>query len=67
MIRRPRRTVPATIVALVLLAVCVLTATAVIQSLLGQTPLVSLDQLLAVSSGQRWNSAAVVAIASSSP
>ena len=63
MTRRPRRTVPATIVALVLLAVCVLTVIAVIQSLAGQTPLLSLDQLLSVGSSQHWNSAAVVGTA----
>lgn len=63
MIRRPRRTVPATIVALVLLAVCVLTVIAVIQSLAGQTPLLSVSQLLSVSSAQHWNSAAVVTTA----
>lgn len=63
MIRRPRRTVPATIVALVLLAACVLTVIAVIQSLAGQTPLLSLQQLLSIGSGQHWNSASVVTTA----
>lgn len=63
MIRRPRRTLPATIVALVLLAVCVLVAVAVVQHLLGQTPFVGLDQLLAVTSTRHWNSASVVAAA----
>jgi len=63
MIRRPRRSTPATIVATVLLALCVLIAVAVVQSLLGQTPILGLDQLLAVTSGQRWNSAATVAVA----
>jgi Family of unknown function (DUF6286) len=62
-IRRPRRTLPATIVALVLLAVCVLVVVAVAQALLGQTPFLSLDQLLAVTAGQHWNSAATVAAA----
>lgn len=63
MIRRPRRSVPATIVALVLLAAAVLTVIAVVQSLVGQTPLVDLAQLLAVGSSQHWNSAAVVTAA----
>ena len=63
MIRRPRRTAPATIVALVLLAVCVLVAIAVIQSLTGRTPFLSLPQLLSVSSGQHWNSAWTIAVA----
>lgn len=63
MIRRPRRSAPATIVALVLLALCALTVVCVVQGLLGQTPLISLDQLLALGSGQRWNSAVVIAVA----
>lgn len=63
MIRHPRRSTPATIVALVLLAVCVLVVVCCVQALLGQTPLISLSQLLAVSSGQRWNSVATVAAA----
>lgn len=63
MIRRPRRSAPATIIALVLLAICVLTVICLVQGLLGQIPLISLTQLLAVTSGQRWNSAAVVAAA----
>lgn len=63
MIRRPRRSLPAALVAAVLLALCVLVIVAVVQSLLGQTPFLSLAQLLSVSSGQRWNSAGVVAVA----
>ena len=63
MIRRPRRNVPAVIVAIVLLAGCVLVVVAVVQSLLGQTPLVSLPQLLSVTSAQQWTSAAVIAAA----
>jgi hypothetical protein len=62
-IRRPRRSTPATIVALVLLAVCVLVVLCCVQALLGHTPLISLSQLLAVSSGLRWNSAATIAVA----
>lgn len=63
MIRRPRRSTPATIVAVLLLALCVLVVVAVAQSLLGQTPILTLDQLLAVTSGQRWNSGGTVAVA----
>ena len=63
MIRRPRRSVPAGLVALVLLALCALVVTAVVQSLLGRTPFVSLAQLLAITSSQQWNSPAVVAAA----
>jgi hypothetical protein len=62
-IRRPRRSVPAGLVALVLLAVCVLVVVAVVQSLLGRVPFVTLTQLLAVTSSQRWDSPAVVAVA----
>lgn len=63
MTRHPRRTVPATIVAVVLLAVCAAVATAVIQSLIGRTPFITLDRLLAVTSSQQWNSAPVVTTA----
>lgn len=63
MIRRPRRSTPATLVALVLLAVCVLVVLCCVQVLLGQIPLISLSQLLGVSSGLSWNSAATIAIA----
>ena len=63
MIRRPRRSIPATVVALVILAVCVLVVVAVVQSLIGQTPFLSLSQLLEVSSGQTWSSAGTVTAA----
>ncbi|WNV88448.1 DUF6286 domain-containing protein [Umezawaea sp. Da 62-37] len=42
MIRRPRRSVPATLTAIVLLAVCVATATWTVQKLIGRTPYVPL-------------------------
>ncbi|MGW1681790.1 DUF6286 domain-containing protein [Saccharopolyspora sp. NPDC002376] len=55
MIRRPRRSVPATVVAVVLLGLSLLAATAAIQHLLGYTPVVS-PQALAVSVvGRAWN------------
>ncbi len=63
MIRRPRRTAPAAIVAAVLLAVCVVVAIAVIQSLLGRRPFVRLEQLLSFTSGQQWNSVVTIVIA----
>ncbi|GLZ48920.1 hypothetical protein Acsp06_51050 [Actinomycetospora sp. NBRC 106375] len=63
MIRRPRRSIPATIVALLLLAMCVLVVLCCVQALLGQTPLISFTQLLAVGSGQSWDSAVVVTLA----
>ena len=63
MIRRPRRSAPASVVALVLLAVCVVVAVAVIQALLGQPPLVRLDQVLSLTAAQRWNSGATIAVA----
>ncbi|GAA4820991.1 hypothetical protein GCM10023201_03180 [Actinomycetospora corticicola] len=63
MIRRPRRSLPATIVALVILAVCVLVVVAVVQSLLGQTPFLTLSALLGITSSQSWSSAGTVAVA----
>lgn len=63
MIRRPRRSTPATVVALVLLAVCVLTVISVIRSLLGQAPPISLSGLLGATSGQTWNGAVTVTVA----
>ena len=63
MIRRPRRSIPATIVALVILAVCALVVVAVVQTLLGRTPIVSLSQLLAVTSSQTWSSVGTVTAA----
>ena len=63
MIRRPRRSAPATIVALVLLAICVLVAIAVIQSLLGQQPFVRLEQLVSFTARQRWNGVLTIVVA----
>lgn len=63
MIRRPRRSTPAIIVAALLLAVCVLVVVAVVQSLLGQTPFLTLAQLLSITSSQRWSSAATITAA----
>ena len=63
MIRRPRRSIPATVLAVVLLAVCVGVVVAVVQSLLGRTPFLSLVQVLNTSGSLRWSDAAVVAAA----
>ncbi|MEU6700137.1 DUF6286 domain-containing protein [Pseudonocardia sp. NPDC046786] len=51
MIRRPRRSVAASLVALVLLAVCVLLAVAVVQQLLGQQPVLPFTDLNALAAG----------------
>lgn len=63
MMRRPRRSLPAALVAAVLLAIAVLFAVAVVQSLLGQVPFVNLDRLLALGSTQRWDSAGTIGVA----
>lgn len=60
MTRRPRRTVPALLVALVLLALGALAATSAIQTLLGRTPVVSLDAVPSALSGVAWESPAVL-------
>jgi len=59
--RRPRRTVPAVIMAVVLLGVCVVTAISVVQLLLHQRPLVSYAALASAAHTTRWDSAAVAA------
>ncbi|MFP5071877.1 DUF6286 domain-containing protein [Pseudonocardia nantongensis] len=51
MIRRPRRSPAAGLVALVLLAVCVLVAVACVQLLLGRPPVISFADLGAVAAG----------------
>ena len=63
MIRRPRRSVPATAVALVILLVGVAVVVALVQSWLGRTPFLTLAQLVSVSGGQRWSSAATITVA----
>lgn len=54
MIRRPRRGVPATLVSLVLLAVCTIVAISAIQLLLGKPPLLSYDAAAAVLHEWTW-------------
>jgi hypothetical protein len=63
MTRRPRRTLPAFLVALVLLALGALAATSAIQTLLGQTPVVSLDAVPSALSGVAWQSPIVLIVA----
>ncbi|QIZ38094.1 DUF6286 domain-containing protein [Saccharopolyspora sp. ASAGF58] len=60
MIRRPRRSVPATVVAVVLLALVVLAATAAIQHLLGYDPIVSPQALAAPVVGRAWNDPVII-------
>jgi hypothetical protein len=60
MMRRPRRTVPATVTALVLLSVCVLTAISVIQILADQRPLISYAAIADLAHTTHWNSLAVL-------
>jgi hypothetical protein len=61
--RRPRRTIPAAITALILLSVCVLTAISAIQLLAGQRPLISYAALADLAHTTRWDSLAVAAAA----
>ncbi|WP_433802180.1 DUF6286 domain-containing protein [Actinomycetospora sp. CA-084318] len=63
MTRRPRRTAPALLVSLVLLALGALAATSAIQTLLGRTPVVSLDAVPSALSGVAWESPAVLIVA----
>jgi len=61
--RRPRRTIPAAITALILCALCVLTAISAIQLLAGQRPLISYAALADLAHTTRWDSLAVAAAA----
>jgi hypothetical protein len=56
MIRRPRRSLPATLLALVLLAAAVLVAISCIQLLRHQAPLIPFAAIAAFGAGLRWNS-----------
>jgi hypothetical protein len=53
--RRPRRSTPATLTALVLLAACVVGAVSAIQLVLGQTPWVDYHAIAVVLHRTRWN------------
>ena len=61
--RRPRRTIPAAVTALILLGVCVLTAISAIQLLAGQRPLISDAALADLAHSTHWDSLAVAAAA----
>jgi hypothetical protein len=54
-VRRPRRSVPAVVTALVLLAVCAVVVTALVQRLLGEPALVSYDAVAAGVHDTAWN------------
>jgi Family of unknown function (DUF6286) len=53
--RRPRRSVPATITALVLLAACALVAVVAIQLILGATPWISYKSIVEALHNAHWN------------
>ncbi|MET8846034.1 DUF6286 domain-containing protein [Amycolatopsis sp. NPDC004625] len=53
--RRPRRSTPAVLTALILLAACILAAVAAIQQLLGQRPWISYDRAAGWLHAQHWN------------
>lgn len=61
MIRRPRRTVPATIVGLVLLVAAVLVAISCIQLIAGSAPLVAFSTLEELGRATTWNDPRVLA------
>lgn len=58
--RRPRRTIPATLMALVLLAACVLIAIVAIQLIIGQTPLISYRSVTDGLHNIQWNDTAAL-------
>jgi Family of unknown function (DUF6286) len=53
-IRRPRRVVPATLVAVVLLAAMIVLVVACVQALLGQSPVIAFGDLAAQGATLRW-------------
>lgn len=61
MIRRPRRSLPATLVALLLLAAAVLVALSCVQVLLGRPSLIPLATLAGVGASLTWNTPVVIA------
>lgn len=52
---RPRRTIPATLTALVLLAACVLVAIVAVQLIIGQSPLISYRSVTDALRSTRWS------------
>ncbi|MGQ0572889.1 MAG: DUF6286 domain-containing protein [Pseudonocardia sp.] len=61
--RRPRRSIPAALVATALLALAVVTAVTCVQMLLGQAPLVDAAALLAAGGSLAWSQPPVLAAA----
>jgi len=53
--RRPRRSVPAVLVALVVLAGCVLAAAVAVQTIIGEKPWISYDAVASALHDIRWN------------
>lgn len=53
--RRPRRSLPAVLVALVVLAGCVLAAAVAVQLIIGEKPWVSYDSMASALHGTRWS------------
>ncbi|WP_410665392.1 DUF6286 domain-containing protein [Amycolatopsis sp. lyj-84] len=53
--RRPRRSIPATLTAIVLLAACALVAVIAIQMLLGETPWIRYDTVAGALHDMRWS------------
>ncbi|WET77397.1 DUF6286 domain-containing protein [Amycolatopsis sp. QT-25] len=60
--RRPRRGIPATLTAIVLLAACALVAVVAIQMLLGETPWIRYDTVAGTLHDLRWNDVATAVI-----
>ena len=57
---RPRRTLPAVVVAILVLAMCVLVALSAIQLLLGQRSLIPVDRLVSAGYRLHWHDAGVI-------
>lgn len=60
--RRPRRSIPATLTAIVLLAACALVAVVAIQMLLGETPWIRYDTVAGTLHDLRWSDVATAII-----
>ncbi|MEW2087301.1 DUF6286 domain-containing protein [Streptomyces sp. NPDC005283] len=58
--RRPRRTIPATLTALVMLAACVLVAISAIQLIIGQSPLISYRSVTDTLHRTHWNDTTIL-------
>ncbi|MBE1573436.1 DUF6286 domain-containing protein [Amycolatopsis roodepoortensis] len=53
--RRPRRTVPAVLVGIAVLAGCALAATVAVQTIIGEKPWISYDAVASALHGTRWS------------